>query len=277
MNKFLFALVALLALGTVQAQQTAPAAPEATAETTGQYPQAIQNLLRPGVTVTRTFPGPMGTTGYLLSLQGQHDILYLGPDEEHIFVGQIIDAQGNNLTARHMEQYVPAPDYSAAWEQMEQSHYVAEGDDDPESVVYVFADPYCPFCHAFWKASLPYQAAGLQVRWLLVSYLRPDGEAKAAAIMEADDPEAALKAHEEAFRSGGIDPLENPDPETLAAIRANGQLMSQLGISGTPAVFYQDQQGEVKAVVGMPRLSSLPQIFALPEQEILDPGLERFR
>lgn len=240
-------------------------------------PEALKALQQQGVEVVDQFDAPAGLRGFVLQAGGQSHIVYVTADGKHAMIGVLLDQQGDNLTQQHLEQYAPGPDLSHAWEALEQARWVAEGAKQPKQVVYVLADPYCPYCRAFWLAAQPYEEVGLQLRWLWVSYLRADGPARAAAILEADDPAAAMARHESRFKQGGIEPAKSPKPETLAAIRANTQLMQQLGVNGTPAIFYKNDQGKVQVIQGMPKLSALPKIFDLPAQPNDHPDLARFR
>src|SRR5699024_4743782 len=101
-------------------------------------------------------------------------------------------------------------------------------------------------------------------------------------ILEADDPTAAFRKNEKNYRTdvpedqaGGVEPLKTPKPETLAKLKANAKLMHELGISGTPGVFYKADDGKVHSVGGLPSLSRLPEIYDLPEQPITDPRLQQ--
>ena len=68
-------------------------------------------------------------------------------------------------------------------------------------VIYMFSDPNCPFCNMFWKQARPWVEAGdVQLRHVMVGMLRPDSAGKAAALLAAKDPEAALNEHEAAGR-----------------------------------------------------------------------------
>lgn len=241
------------------------------------YPKPIRNLQERGLEVVKSFEAGGGVTGYVLQIQGRHEIVYLTPDQKFMFVGMMLDEAGENLTSEHMQAQIPKPDLQAAWEQAEKSTWVAEGAASPKSIVYAFADPYCPFCNALWRATQVYHEAGLQVRWIPVAYLHPDSAATATAILEAEDPAAALAEHERNFDDGGIGPSLDPDAKLLAAVQANTVLMQESGIRGTPAVLYRDADGKVQLVQGMPRLGQLPGIFGLPEQPIDDPELARFR
>jgi hypothetical protein len=52
--------------------------------------------------------------------------------------------------------------------------------------------------------------------------------------------------------------------------------MEKLEAYGIPVVLFKDKSGGVHVTVGMPKLSALPDIFNLPEQEIDDPKLAQF-
>ncbi len=240
-------------------------------------PPALKGLQQQGVKVVKQFDAPDGLRGFIVTADGQAHAVYVTADGQHLLLGVLIDADGHNLTEDHLDKYAPKPDFTQAWQALQNARWVAEGAKDPKRVVYVMADPHCPYCHAFWLASQPYEKVGLQVRWIWVSYLRPDGMAKAAAILDAKDPVAAMERHERQFRQGGIEAAQNPKPETLAAVRANTELMQTLNVNGTPAVFFKDGDGKVQMIQGMPKLRVLPQVFGLPEQKIDDPALARFR
>lgn len=240
-------------------------------------PPALKTLQQQGVKVEREFDAPGGLRGFIITARGQAHAVYVTPDGKNLLIGALLDAEGRNLTESHLDQYAPKQDLSKAWQQLEQARWVAEGAKQPKRVVYVMADPHCPYCHAFWLAAQPYEKAGLQVRWIWVSYLRADGPAKVASILEADDPVAAMERHEQQFGQGGIEASKSPKPATLKTIEANTSLMQTLGVNGTPAIFFKDDKGQVQVIQGMPRLSALPQIFRLPEQPVDDPALARFR
>lgn len=251
----------------------------ATALAAGKYPPAVDYLIQSGVRVESRFSAPSGMTGYVITFQDKPNVMYLTPDKQHVIIGVMLDANGHNLSQDHLAQHTPVmPDYESLWARAEKTTWVAEGAKSPKSVVYVIADPFCPYCHALWKASQPYQAAGLQIRWILVGYLHPDSAAKAAAILGAEDPELAFKLHETAFAEGGIElPEEPPAQEVLERIRANTLLMDQLKVVGTPAILYRNEDDRAQLLQGMPKLSTLPTLFKLPEQALDDPTLERFR
>lgn len=243
-----------------------------------EHPQVLRALEQYGVEIEAEFEAPGGLTGYVGQAHGQPLAVYLTPDREHVIIGPLLDASGTDLTERHIERYLPKPDLSGVWDQLEQANWVREGAADAERVVYVFTDPNCPFCNSFWRAARPYVGEDAQLRHIMVGILRPDSLGKSARIMAADDPAAALAEHERNHGHGGLSPLSPVPAELEQRIRANNGLMQSLGAHATPAIFFKDADGNVQQLMGMPRLGVIAeQIFQQPEQPLDDPSLERFR
>ncbi|HJW56821.1 MAG TPA: thiol:disulfide interchange protein DsbG [Burkholderiaceae bacterium] len=245
------------------------------------YPKMIQGAVDNGVKVVKTFPASSGLTGWVLMEGGRYSIVFATADKKSLLMGALIGENGENLSAQYAEKYIPKPDLGSLYQELEKAAYVVEGvAKDPKSVIYVFVDANCPFCHFTWKALQSYEKAGLQVRWLPVAMLTPTSMPKAIEVMTASDKTAAFRKMEENHGKNvapSAKATESANPQAAASIRKNGELMEKFGISGTPGVLWKDKQGKVNVKGGMPRLSEIPMITGLPEQKITDPDLERFR
>lgn len=173
------------------------------------------------------------------------------------------------------------PDYHTLFAKLEETDVVKEGTKEAKSVLYVFFDANCFYCHLTWKALQPYERVGLQVRWVPVAYQQPSSVGRAAAIMQASDRSAALRANETGYNAakfdGGIRPMDKVPDTLVVQLQGNTQLMRKFGAPGTPALVWKDDDGEVRFKVGVPRLSELPQIARLPAQPNQDPELAKFR
>nr|WP_235584343.1 thiol:disulfide interchange protein DsbG [Massilia sp. MS-15] len=246
-----------------------------------QTPPVLERAVGAGVKVVKQFPATSGLTGWVLSQGGRHSIAYTTADGKTLLAGMLIDERGQNLSAQHEDMYVPKPDFAAAFAQLEKSAFIAEGTvKHPKSIIYAFVDANCPYCHFMWRAVQPYQAAGLQVRWIPVATLGPTSMPKALEVLAAADKTAAFRRMEQNHGkpwkpAAGM--TEQGHPSVAASIRRNGELMESFGIAGTPGVVWRDKEGKVQVKSGMPRLSELPSITGLPEQRVTDPSLAKFK
>lgn len=226
------------------------------------YPAPIQALGSKGITIKNTLPAPTGFKGYLADYRGQPMPVYLLPDGKHVVIGELLDEKGNDLTQGAMRTAVtPALD-QATWNDLEKATWIAEGSTSPKRIVYVFTDTECPYCHKLWLATQPLLAKGdVQVRHIMVAVIAPNSINRAAAILDSADPKATLHTHETTFGHSTVAPEKVIPAITEKSIGANTQLMSRLGIQGTPTTIYKDSAGKIRMVQGMLPESEMKEIF----------------
>ena len=226
------------------------------------WPAPIKALEAEGVEVVGTFKAPGGLTGYA-GLAGMQPLaIYLTGDGKHAIVGTMIDGKGNNLSEKPVADLVNKPMTDQVWKQLGQSTWVGDGKNTAPRIVYVFTDPNCPYCNKFWNDARPWVKAGkVQLRHVMVAILGPTSPGKAAAILAAKDPEAALTQHEQGHATGGIKPLSRIPQETAAQLETNQKLMQQLGSSATPTIFYKDAGGKVRKIQGAPSGGLLTEVL----------------
>ncbi|MCO5978094.1 thiol:disulfide interchange protein DsbG [Ideonella oryzae] len=151
---------------------------------------------------------------------------------------------------------------------LQNSSWIADGSIGARRVVYVFTDPNCPYCNKFWADARPWVQAGkVQLRHVIVGILTPESPGKAAALLGAPNPAAALASYEagqveataRALASGHPHPLSNQGLRPLAVVpaalgarlEANARLMQALGLQATPAVVWRDENGALQARTGV--------------------------
>ncbi len=188
--------------------------------------------------------------------------LYLTPDGDHVLIGSLLDASGEDLTRAPLEKLVYEPLGKEMWQGLESSTWIQDGAAEAPRTVYMFSDPNCPFCNMFWKQARPWVDAGdVQLRHVMVGMLRADSAGKAAALLVAKDPQAALNAHEAAGKASKLEPVERISPKVNEQLEANLTLMGEMGASATPAIYYLDDEGRLQQQHGAPRPDSLKQIM----------------
>ena len=270
LKSHVLALAATAAVGIAGVvTQVVVAAPE--------RPAALQALEKQGVTIVGTFPAPGGLTawaGYI----GQRPLsLFVTPDGKHVIAGTLLDAQGEEVAEAALEKTVRGAMTAGAWSKLESSHWIEDGKKEAPRTVYVFTDPNCPYCNKFWADARPWVDSGKVVlRHVMVGILTPTSAGKAAALLAAKDPAAALSAYErghmeqngKSIASGrvrpladaGLKPLEDIPADIERKLTANHRLMASLGLQATPAMVWRDANGAVQMRTGAPP-SEIPAIL----------------
>ncbi|RTR07178.1 thiol:disulfide interchange protein DsbG [Halomonas nitroreducens] len=226
------------------------------------WPAPIQALADQGLTIHERFEAPGGLTGFAASAQGREVAVYLTPDGEHAVVGNLVDAEGNNLSTAPLERLVRGPQDAETWASLSDSAWIPDGDASAERIIYVFTDPNCPYCRQFWQMARPWVEAGrVQLRHIMVGILEQDSPRLAISMLAAEDPAAALAAHE----SGDpIEPLQTLPRRWEMTLQENHELMRGMGLYATPSIFYRD--GElVEVLQGLPEEEQFAEIMGSPE------------
>ena len=225
-------------------------------------PEPIRALEARGAKVVSSFDAPGGLKGYAARYNGQGVALYLTPDGNHVLVGTLLDAKGEDLTREPLERLVYAPMGEEMWTRMESSAWIADGDKGASRIVYVFSDPNCPYCNLFWKQARPWVESGkVQLRHIMVGILRADSAGKSAALLAAKDPSKALDAHEAAGKASTLKPMSDIPAKIQTQLEANLELMGELGAEATPAIFFRDAEGRLQQQQGAPQPAMLEAIL----------------
>lgn len=256
--KYLLLIMALASAPLALAQPSTPAK--------SKMGSAVQFLESKGVTIDARFSVPGGLRGYAATMpNGQRGVFFTTGDGKILIFGTLIDAHGKNLTQEYRNAYVQKPMNKQYFSSLEKSRWIAEGSRHPKRIVYAFVDPNCPYCHEFWEAARKAYSKGLQVRYIVVGVLGSSSVNKAAAILGAKNPAAALEKNERGFKdhSGAIAPVTKMPGKIHSIIAKHNQLMSKFGIDGTPGLVWKDSDGKIQTSNGLPPSSELVKIFGL--------------
>lgn len=93
--------------------------------------------------------------GWLGKYQDMGVTIYLTPDGKHAISGYMYDENGNNLSEQLFQKELYTPAGQEMWKKMASAHWLQDGNKDAPIVLYVFADPFCPYCKQFWQQSRP--------------------------------------------------------------------------------------------------------------------------
>lgn len=219
-----------------------------------ELPAPVKALQQQGLTIRGEMPAPKGFRGYIAEYRGDVMPVYLLPDGKHTVIGTLYDANGEDLTSDAFADAVQPKLGAADWKALADSIWIAEGARQPKRVVYVFSDTECPYCHRLWQEVQPLLAGGdVQVRYIMVAVIKQASLGRAAAVLTAKDPAAALRSHEAHYADSPIKPLQDIPADMHQRIVANNHLMNRLGAFGTPAIVYRDADGKVHMIAGLPQ------------------------
>lgn len=205
---------------------------------------------------------PGGIKSWIGQYQDMGVTLFLTPDGKHVISGYLYDEKGKNISEEYFQKEIYIPLGQQMWERLNKTQPLKEGAATASKKVFVFADPFCPYCKKFWSEAQPWVKAGkVQLNTLLVAFLNPKSGPHATAILNAADPVVAWKEYE---LSGGktLPKYEgSTSRETFNQLQQHQTLMDDLGASATPAIYYMNDKNELQQVVGMPDQKQLLDMF----------------
>lgn len=223
-----------------------------------ELPAPVKAIEKQGITIIKSFDAPGGMKGYLGKYQDMGVTIYLTPDGKHAISGYMYNEKGENLSNQLIEKEIYAPAGRELWQRMEKASWLLDGNKDAPVILYVFADPFCPYCKQFWQQARPWVESGkVQLRTLLVGVIKPESPATAAAILSAKDPAQTWHDYE---ASGGKMKLDVPasvPAEKMKVLNIHQKIMDDLGANVTPAIYYMDKDNVLQQVVGLPEKAQL--------------------
>lgn len=229
----------------------------------GDIPPVVKQFgEQQNITIVKEIDAPGGMKSWLGQYQDMGVTLFLTPDGKHVISGYLYDEKGKNISEAYFQKELYIPLGRKMWETLNNAHPLKEGADSAKRKVFVFADPFCPYCKAFWAKAQPWVKGGnVQLNTLLVAYLNPKSGRNATAILNADDPVAAWTAYE--LSNGNTLPKfeGTTSRETFDLLQHHQTLMDELGANATPAIYYMNDRNELQQVIGMPDEKQLTDMF----------------
>lgn len=227
-----------------------------------ELPAPVKAIEKQGITILKSFDAPGGMKGYLGKYQEMGVTIYLTPDGKHAVSGYMYDEAGTNLSEKLIAKEIYAPEGRKLWQRMEKADWLLDGKKEAPRVVYVFADPYCPYCKQFWQLARPWVDSGkVQLRTLLVGVIKPESPAAAAAIMSAKDPAQSWNDYEKSNGKMALALPKSVSPELMKTLNINQKIMDDLGANATPAIYYMNEDNVLQQEVGLPDAQKLKAIM----------------
>lgn len=145
-----------------------------------------------------------------------------------------------------------AATWAQYWQNLDHAAYVQVG--NGPVLVYDFFDPNCAYCLTPYKMEQSYiQSGKLTVRYIPVGFLTGSSFGKAAAILQARNPQWALAVDMRGIAEsgkGGIAPLM-PTSATRYGLQRNQALLEQSGVDIVPDLVFRLPDGHVGMIKGV--------------------------
>ena len=224
-------------------------------------PPVLEALENQGMKIKKEFDVNKGIRAFA-GVAGDRPIAVYVLADGNAIVGTRVNAKGEPVDHATLQNLVAKPISDQAWAELGSATWVLDGKADAPRVIYSFTDANCPYCHLFWEAARPWVDAGkVQLRHVLVGIIKEDSPAKAAAILKASDPSAALRENEVQFKQGGITPASSVPDDVHKVLEDHQLLMLSLGFRGTPGIVIRDEDGLIKKYNGMPQEGELAEVL----------------
>lgn len=134
-----------------------------------ELPAPVKAIEKQGITIIKPFEAPGGMKGWLGKYQDMGVAIYLTPDGKHAISGYMYDESGTNLSEQLFQQELYTPAGQEMWKKLESARWLLDGNESAPTILYVFADPFCPYCQQFWQQARPWVESGkvqLRTYWL---------------------------------------------------------------------------------------------------------------
>lgn len=224
----------------------------------------IESLTNGQAKVRESFQTDIGLTGFVIApvQQGGQEQVVFAQQDQYLIIGNVITAQGKNLTQHYTEKLINSKKAKEAYQQISKLHWIAEGSDQAKHKLYVIFDPNCIYCHLFYKEVNKLDLIKnkmLQIRWLPVGFLKKSSAAKAAAMFHSPQPVQAIVQDENAYKAdeqeGGLKPLKKSSDDqqikqSFKDVEENTQFFSEQGFGGTPTLLYKQSNGKYGFIAG---------------------------
>lgn len=238
-------------------------------------PDALDNLVKKGAQV-RYLGEQHGMKGWLMIKNGKPQYFYVAPDGQAIMTGLMFNADGENVTARQLQELrgetgesldeLTSRDDEASFDMPEVSQPQSRSEKmysaikasnwfvlgDPQApVVYAFIDPQCPHCHDLintFRNRGFFEDGRVQMRVIPVAVINKESLYRSAYLLAASNPAERLFSHIDG--DDGALPVKR-DMNTQG-VQRNMTVMKDWNLQSTPFIVYKDKDDEVRIIQGNP-------------------------
>jgi thiol:disulfide interchange protein DsbG len=217
--------------------------------------------------ITGSFKAIGDLNGYIIAPKEgpqQEMIAFVPKDSKYIVFGNIISADGTNLSEQYKQKYIMSKQAIKVYKKIHTMKYISVGPDSAKHKLYALIDTDCSYCNLLYKELKVYtegKDAQLQIRFIPVSIRGAGSRMRAAEIVSAQLSKgnaAAAKLldqdeskFDESHESGGLKGIEDTssNKKYFDIVDQNTKFFTDSGFSGTPVLLYIDKKTGMPAVI----------------------------
>ena len=217
--------------------------------------------------ITGSFKAIGDLNGYLIAPKKgpqQEMIVYIPKDKRYMVFGNIIAADGTNLSEQYKQKYIMSKQAIKAYDQIHTMKYISVGPDKAPHKLYALIDTDCSYCNLLYKELKVYtegKDAKLQIRFIPVAIRGPGSRQRSAEIMQAvmtkgnADAAKLLDQDEMKFdmshESGGLKGIEDnsANKKYFDMVDKHTSFFTGAGFGGTPVLLYIDKTTGLPTVI----------------------------
>lgn len=205
------------------------------------YDREGKNII--STNINKLIPG-LGEAIYIYSQKNVRDNI----DAEILAFQQINEVRQAAIDRK--EDDVNADLTSLMWKALGDSNYIELGDPDAP-IIYMFSDIFCGHCSSLLTDLRPYiKSKNIRLRYIPIGILSNESIIGALGILSSADPKLAW--HEYYDNHNALVLKTEATDKGIKNLETNLMLFDNLGLKGTPSLFYKTRGGEVKFLYGKP-------------------------
>ena len=217
--------------------------------------------------ITGSFKAIGDLSGYLIAPKKgpqQEMIVYIPKDKKYMVFGNLIAADGTNLSEQYKQKYIMSKQAIKAYDQIHTMKYISVGPDKAPHKLYALIDTDCSYCNLLYKELKVYtegKDAKLQIRFIPVAIRGPGSRQRSAEIMQAvmtkgNAGAAKLLDLDEmnfdmSHESGGLKGIEetSANKKYFDMVDKHTKFFTNSGFGGTPVLLYIDKKTGLPTII----------------------------
>ncbi|MGQ7790652.1 thiol:disulfide interchange protein DsbG [Shigella flexneri] len=164
--------------------------------------------------------------------------------------------KGENLSNTLIKKEIYAPSRTRNVATDEQSHWLLDSKEC--AVIYVFSNPFCPYCKQFWQQARPSVDSGkVQFKHCWLGLSSQKARRQQRQFLPPKNPAKTWQQYEASGCKLKLNVPANVSTEQMKVLSDNEKLMDNLGAKCHAGYLYMSKENTLQQAVGLPNQKTL--------------------